>query len=97
MALAKSDFDSWTSFWLVFETWKGLKIGSFSFLSKSDFEVLEEITFEVVEEIAMVDFWNWFSILVNCFPIVFKLVLQKLFCWIILLKFASESFGLGIL
>ena len=28
MALAKSDCDSWTSFWLVFETWKGLKIGS---------------------------------------------------------------------
>ena len=71
MALAKSDFDSWTSFWLVFETWKGLKIGSLSFLSESDFDATGETT--------MIDFWNWFSILVNCFPIVFRLVLQKLF------------------
>ena len=65
---------------------------TYSFLSESDFVGIGEIDGTV-----MVDFWIWFSILVNCFPIVFKLVLQKLLCWIILLKFTSESFGFGIL
>ena len=51
MTLAKSDFDSWTSFWLVFETWKGLKIGSLSFLLESDFEGIGEIEgTEMVED-----------------------------------------------
>ena len=47
IALAKSDFDSWTSFWLVFETWKGLKIGSLSFFKESDFKGVEDGTITV--------------------------------------------------
>ena len=90
IACAKYDLDSWTSFWLCFETWKGLKIGSLSFYKELDFDCVEVGTITV-------DFWNWFSIRVNYFPIVFRLVLQKLFCWIILSKFFSISFGFLIL